>query len=201
MVRYVVGIITDESRVLLLKKSDPYWPRGLYDGIEGMVLEEDIPKNTLITKCKEKTGLDIYYWTELETTPLAESDSTLTYFLSTISKDEIEKAQSSLEYEKLELFDMKKLPSNIVFDFKHQIEEILLDKVRERRKKIKRVFSYIGYPFIAIFFLFLLLMIYGKVTKGNYLYLFEAKDELYFEVDETKRAKFKKGFIESILAY
>lgn len=197
MINYVIGIITDGTRVLLLKKSDPDWPRGLYDGIGGRVTEETLLE-TIIKKCKNETGLDILEWTELDTILLPIAGSTLTYFSTIIDKDKIETVQNTLEYEELELFDIKNLPRNIVFDLKNQIKNTISVEIKSKnRKRLKKIFVYIGY-FLII--LFLILMIFGKNVKEGFLYLIQLEQNVELE-DYSKKQEFKKGFNGRILGF
>ena len=48
--RVVVGIITDNKEILLLRKNNPDWQKGLYNGIGGKVELNTTPLETIIKK-------------------------------------------------------------------------------------------------------------------------------------------------------
>ena len=53
MMRVVVGIITDNEEILLLlKKNNPDWQKGLYNGIGGKVELNTTPLETIIKNVK-----------------------------------------------------------------------------------------------------------------------------------------------------
>ncbi len=51
--RVVVGMITDNEEILLLKKNNPDWQKGLYNGIGWKVELNTIPLDTIIKKYLE----------------------------------------------------------------------------------------------------------------------------------------------------
>ncbi|RBQ29185.1 NUDIX domain-containing protein [Aliarcobacter vitoriensis] len=187
--RYVVGIITDGKKVLLLKKNNPDWQKGLYNAVGGKVELESTPLQTIIKDCKDKIGLDIINWKELDSL-LLPNGIDLTYFFAILEENDINKAQS-LTDERVELFDINNLPKNILKDLKMQIDKIFF-KIEKKDSISKKLFIFIV---TILFVLFSSLMLLGKVQKGNFLYYLteEKKDE-----DIDKKVQFKKGFNERI---
>ena len=185
---YVVGIVTDGSKILLLRKNNPDWQKGLYNGVGGKVNLDVTPLEAIIRECQKEVGLEIPNWNQIETIPL-QSGVDLTYFFAVIEEEELKKAQS-LQDERVEFFDIDNLPKNILKDLKEQIDNIFLKIESKSHKKIKRI---IAYTSIVMVILLLSLMIIGKVAKGNYLY-FLVKEKVEEDID--KKAKFKKGFYE-----
>ncbi|WP_152633241.1 NUDIX hydrolase [Aliarcobacter butzleri] len=187
---YVVGIVTDGSKILLLRKNNPDWQKGLYNGVGGKVNLDETPLEAIIRECQKEVGLEIPNWNQIETIPL-QSGVDLTYFFAVIEEEELKKAQS-LQDERVEFFDIDNLPKNILKDLKEQIDNIFLKIESKSHKKIKRI---IAYTSIVMVILLLSLMIIGKVAKGNYLY-FLVKEKAEEDID--KKAKFKKGFYEKM---
>ena len=185
---YVVGIVTDGSKILLLRKNNPDWQKGLYNGVGGKVNLDETPLEAIIRECQKEVGLEIPNWNQIETIPL-QSGVDLTYFFAVIEEEELKKAQS-LQDERVEFFDIDNLPKNILKDLKEQIDNIFLKIESKSHKKIKRI---IAYTSIVMLVFLLSLMIIGKVAKGNYLY-FLVKEKAEEDID--KKAKFKKGFYE-----
>lgn len=185
---YVVGIVTDGSKILLLRKNNPDWQKGLYNGVGGKVDLDETPFEAIIRECQKEVGLEISNWSEIETIPL-QSGVDLTYFFAVIEEEKLKKAQS-LQDERVEFFDIDNLPKNILKDLKEQIDNIFLKIESKSHKKIKRI---IAYTSIVMLVFLLSLMIIGKVAKGNYLY-FLVKEKAEEDID--KKAKFKKGFYE-----
>ena len=184
----VVGIVTDGSKILLLRKNNPDWQKGLYNGVGGKVDLDETPLEAIIRECQKEVGLEISSWSEIETIPL-QSGVDLTYFFAVIEEEELKKAQG-LEDERVEFFDIDNLPKNILKDLKEQIDNIFLKIESKSHKKIKRI---VAYTSIVMLVFLLSLMIIGKVAKGNYLY-FLVKEKAEEDID--KKAKFKKGFYE-----
>ncbi|WP_323593879.1 NUDIX hydrolase [Aliarcobacter butzleri] len=185
---YVVGIVTDGSKILLLRKNNPDWQKGLYNGVGGKVNLDETPLEAIIRECQKEVGLEIPNWNQIETIPL-QSGVDLTYFFAVIEEEELKKAQS-LQDERVEFFDIDNLPKNILKDLKEQIDNIFLKIESKSHKKIKRI---VAYTSIVMLVFLLSLMIIGKVAKGNFLY-FLAKEKAEEDID--KKAKFKKGFYE-----
>ncbi|MFV7790593.1 NUDIX domain-containing protein [Aliarcobacter lanthieri] len=187
--RCVLGIITDGKKILLLRKNNPDWQRGLYNGIGGKVDIDSTPIDTIIKISKEEIGLDILNWNELETIILANGVE-LTYLLSLVDEEQIKKAKS-LTDERLEIFNIDKLPRNIIKDFKEQLNKVFF-KMEEKKNKIKKILIS---TLVVVLFLITSLMVIGKVTKGNFLY-YLTKEKA--EEDMDKKIQFKKGFTERI---
>ncbi|WP_026803660.1 NUDIX domain-containing protein [Aliarcobacter lanthieri] len=187
--RCVLGIITDGKKILLLRKNNPDWQRGLYNGIGGKIDIDSTPIDTIIKISKEEIGLDILNWNELETIIL-DNGIELTYLLSLVDEEQIKKAKS-LTDERLEIFNIDKLPRNIIKDFKEQLNKVFF-KLEEKNNKIKKIFIS---TLVIVLFLLSSLMVIGKVTKGNFLY-YLTKEKA--EEDMDKKIQFKKGFTERI---
>ena len=187
---YVVGIVTDGSKILLLRKNNPDWQKGLYNGVGGKVDLDETPLEAIKRGCQKEVGLEISNWSEIETISL-QSGVDLTYFFAVIEEEELKKAQG-LEDERVEFFDINNLPKNILKDLKEQIDNIFLKIESKSHKKIKRI---VAYTSIVMLVFLLSLMIIGKVAKGNFLY-FLVKEKAEEDID--KKAKFKKGFYEKM---
>ncbi|WP_206193431.1 NUDIX hydrolase [Aliarcobacter cryaerophilus] len=185
MMRVVVGIITDNEEILLLKKNNPDWQKGLYNGIGGKVELNTTPLETIIKKCQEELGVNISNWIELDS-EISSSGIEIVYFLTTLNESEIKKLQSQTD-ERAELFSINNLPTNILQDLKIQIERQFFKPKNKMNKKTK-LFIYILIP---IFIILLSLMIVGKIKTGSFLYYLTDKKE---DMDKDKSAEFIKGF-------
>lgn len=185
MMRVVVGIITDNKEILLLKKNNPDWQKGLYNGIGGKVELNTTPLETIIKKCQEELGVNISNWIELDS-EISSSGIEIVYFLTTLNEGEIKKLQSQTD-ERAELFSINNLPTNILQDLKIQIERQFFKPKNEMNKKTKLLI----YILIPIFIILLSLMIVGKIKTGSFLYYLTDKKE---DMDKDKSVEFIKGF-------
>ena len=183
--RVVVGIITDNKEILLLRKNNPDWQKGLYNGIGGKVELNTTPLETIIKKCQEELGVNISNWIELDS-EISSSGVEIVYFLTTLNEGEIKKLQSQTD-ERAELFSINNLPTNILQDLKIQIErQFFKPKNKMNRKRKLLIFI-----LIPIFIILLSLMIVGKIKTGSFLYYLTDKKE---DMDKDKSAEFIKGF-------
>ena len=185
MMRVVVGIITDNEEILLLKKNNPDWQKGLYNGIGGKVELNTTPLETIIKKCQEKLGVNISNWIELDS-EISSSGIEIVYFLTTLNEGEIKKLQSQTD-ERAELFSINNLPTNILQDLKIQIERQFFKPKNKMNRKTKLLI----YILIPIFIILLSLMIVGKIKTGSFLYYLTDKKE---DMDKDKSVEFIKGF-------
>ena len=185
MMRVVVGIITDNEEILLLKKNNPDWQKGLYNGIGGKVELNTTPLETIIKKCQEELGVNILNWIELDS-EISSSGIEIVYFLTTLNEGEIKKLQSQTD-ERAELFSINNLPTNILQDLKIQIERQFFKPKNKMNKKTKLLI----YILIPIFIILLSLMIVGKIKTGSFLYYLTDKKE---DIDKDKSVEFIKGF-------
>ncbi|MCT7433462.1 NUDIX hydrolase [Aliarcobacter cryaerophilus] len=185
MMRVVVGIITDNKEILLLKKNNPDWQKGLYNGIGGKVELNTTPLETIIKKCQEELGVNISNWIELDS-EISSSGIEIVYFLTTLNEGEIKKLQSQTD-ERAELFSINNLPTNILQDLKIQIERQFFKPKNKMNRKTKLLI----YILIPIFVILLSLMIVGKIKTGSFLYYLTDKKE---DMDKDKSAEFIKGF-------
>ena len=186
MMRVVVGIITDNEEILLLlKKNNPDWQKGLYNGIGGKVELNTTPLETIIKKCQEELGVNISNWIELDS-EISSSGIEIVYFLTTLNEGEIKKLQSQTD-ERAELFSINNLPTNILQDLKIQIERQFFKPKNKMNRKTKLLI----YILIPIFIILLSLMIVGKIKTGSFLYYLTDKKE---DIDKDKSAEFIKGF-------
>ena len=183
--RVVVGIITDNKEILLLKKNNPDWQRGLYNGIGGKVELNTTPLETIIKKCQEELGVNISNWIELDS-EISSSGIEIVYFLTTLNEGEIKKLQSQTD-ERSELFSINNLPTNILQDLKVQIDRQFF----KPKKKMNRKTKLLIFILIPIFIILLSLMIVGKVKTGSFLYYLTDKKE---DIDKDKSVEFIKGF-------
>lgn len=183
--RVVVGIITDNKEILLLKKNNPDWQRGLYNGIGGKVELNTTPLETIIKKCQEELGVNISNWIELDS-EISSSGIEIVYFLTTLNEGEIKKLQSQTD-ERAELFSINNLPTNILQDLKIQIERQFFKPKNKMNRKTKLLI----YILIPIFIILLSLMIVGKIKTGSFLYYLTDKKE---DIDKDKSVEFIKGF-------
>ena len=185
MMRVVVDIITDNKEILLLKKNNPDWQKGLYNGIGGKVELNTTPLETIIKKCQEELGVNISNWIELDS-EISSSGIEIVYFLTTLNEGEIKKLQSQTD-ERAELFSINNLPTNILQDLKIQIERQFFKPKNKMNKKTKLLI----YILIPIFIILLSLMIVGKIKTGSFLYYLTDKKE---DIDKDKSVEFIKGF-------
>ncbi|MGJ0288376.1 NUDIX hydrolase [Aliarcobacter cryaerophilus] len=185
MMRVVVGIITDNKEILLLKKNNPDWQKGLYNGIGGKVELNTTPLETIIKKCQEELGVNISNWIELDS-EISSSGIEIVYFLTTLNEGEIKKLQSQTD-ERAELFSINNLPTNILQDLKIQIVRQFFKPKNKMNRKTKLLI----YILIPIFIILLSLMIVGKIKTGSFLYYLTDKKE---DMDKDKSAEFIKGF-------
>lgn len=183
--RVVVGIITDNKEILLLKKNNPDWQKGLYNGIGGKVELNTTPLETIIKKCQEELGVNISNWIELYS-EISSSGIEIVYFLTTLNEGEIKKLQSQTD-ERAELFSINNLPTNILQDLKIQIERQFFKPKNKMNRKTKLLI----YILIPIFIILLSLMIVGKIKTGSFLYYLTDKKE---DIDKDKSVEFIKGF-------
>ena len=183
--RVVVGIITDNEEILLLKKNNPDWQKGLYNGIGGKVELNTTPLETIIKKCQEELGVNISNWIELDS-EISSSGIEIVYFLNTLNECEIKKLQSQTD-ERAELFSINNLPTNILQDLKIQIERQFFKPKNKMNRKTKLLI----YILIPIFIILLSLMIVGKIKTGSFLYYLTDKKE---DIDKDKSVEFIKGF-------
>ncbi|AYJ79984.1 NUDIX domain-containing protein [Aliarcobacter cryaerophilus ATCC 43158] len=183
--RVVVGIITDNKEILLLKKNNPDWQKGLYNGIGGKVELNTTPLETIIRKSEEELGVNISNWRELDS-EMSSSGVEIVYFLTILNEGEIKKLQSQTD-ERSELFLINNLPKNILQDLKVQIDREFL----KPKKKMNRKTKLLIYIFIPIFIILLSLMIVGKVKTGSFFYYLTDKKE---DIDKDKSIEFIKGF-------
>lgn len=183
--RVVVGIITDNKEILLLKKNNPDWQKGLYNGIGGKVELNTTPLETIIKKCQEELGVNISNWIELDS-EISSSGIEIVYFLTTLNEGEIKKLQSQTD-ERAELFSINNLPTNILQDLKIQIDRQFFKPKNKMNRKTKLLI----FILIPIFIILLSLMIVGKIKTGSFLYYLTDKKE---DIDKDKSVEFIKGF-------
>ena len=183
--RVVVGIITDNKEILLLRKNNPDWQKGLYNGLGGKVELNTTPLETIIKKSEEDLGINISNWRELDS-EISSSGIEIVYFLTTLNEGEIKKLQSQTD-ERAELFSINNLPTNILQDLKIQIERQFFKPKNKMNRKTKLLI----YILIPIFIILLSLMIVGKIKTGSFLYYLTDKKE---DMDKDKSVEFIKGF-------
>ena len=120
---YVIGLIFDDkNRILLINKLRPDWQKGYYNGIGGKVESNETFMKAMIRETKEEANLDIKKNWKLHHKDILANVQINTYYQK-ISSKEIEKFKS-LTDEKVELFEIDKLPTNTLPDIRHMIEKI-----------------------------------------------------------------------------
>ena len=120
---YVIGLIFDDkNRILLINKLRPDWQKGYYNGIGGKVEGNETFMKAMIRETKEEANLDIKKNWKLYHKDILANVQINTYYQK-ISSKEIEKFKS-LTDEKVELFEIDKLPTNTLPDIRHMIEKI-----------------------------------------------------------------------------
>ena len=145
--RVVVGIITDNKEILLLKKNNPDWQKGLYNGIGRKVELNTTPLETIIKKSEEDLGINISNWIELDS-EISSSGIEIVYFLTTLNEGEIKNLQSQTD-ERAELFSINNLPTNILQDLEIQIERQFFKPKNKMNRKTK-LLIYILIPIFII---------------------------------------------------
>ena len=175
----------DKRAIELLKKNNPDWQKGLYNGIGGKVELNTTPLETIIKKCQEELGVNISNWIELDS-EISSSGIEIVYFLTNLNEGEIKKLQSQTD-ERAELFSINNLPTNILQDLKIQIERQFFKPKNKMNRKTKLLI----YILIPIFIILLSLMIVGKIKTGSFLYYLTDKKE---DMDKDKSVEFIKGF-------
>ena len=60
--KYVTGFLfsADASHLVLIKKINPAWQRGLFNGIGGKVEANEIAVDAMVRECLEETGVLTY---------------------------------------------------------------------------------------------------------------------------------------------
>lgn len=139
MKNYVVGFITDGKRVLLIKKNRPDFQKGLYNGVGGLILENETPLDAIIRKTKSETGLEINDWIKLDTFPYPETETTLHLFQATVSKKFIKHYRTTTD-EIVRLFKIEELPFNIFPDVSYICKRRL---IKQKEQKALYQFSYL----------------------------------------------------------
>ena len=120
---YVIGLIFDDkNRILLINKLRPDWQKGYYNGIGGKVEGNETFMKAMIRETKEEANLDIKKNWKLYHKDILANVQINTYYQK-ISSKEIEKFKS-LTDEKVELFEIDRLPTNTLPAIRHMIEKI-----------------------------------------------------------------------------
>ena len=125
MKNYVVGFITDGKRVLLIRKNRPDSQKGLYNGVGGLILENETPLDAIIRKTKRETGLEINNWLKIDTFPYPET--TLHLFQANVSKKFIKNYRTTTD-EIVRIFKIDTLPVNIVTDVSYICTKRLINR-------------------------------------------------------------------------
>lgn len=94
MKEYVVGFVFDKekSQVLLIEKRRPEWQKYKYNGIGGLVENDETLRQAMIRECKEESGLDIKEWQYVAMVNCP--NITLHYFKSFIDLEHMHQFQS-----------------------------------------------------------------------------------------------------------
>lgn len=123
MIEYVVGFIFNvpQDKVLMIRKINPQWQRGLLNGIGGKVDPEDYNfpdpfHNAMVRECNEEAGLNIdfnYFLT------IQNENFKIKFYKSIIPdcliKDVVQKTEEELEWINVEdIYNRTDLMDNIV---------------------------------------------------------------------------------------
>lgn len=97
MINYVLGFAfsPDHKQVLLIKKENPPWQRGLFNGVGGKVLDTETVLSAIVREFEEETGISTIFG---QWTPVAEmgreGEWRCVVFKATLSLREFESYQS-----------------------------------------------------------------------------------------------------------
>lgn len=127
MKNYVVGFITDKKRVLLIRKNRPEWQKGLYNGIGGLMQENETPELAMTRESKEETNLDITNWTKIDTFEYPDDKIILHLFQAIVSRKNISNYKTNTD-ELVRIFKIKNLPKNIMEDVSYICKKRLIVK-------------------------------------------------------------------------
>lgn len=117
---YVLGVINDGKRTLLIKKNRPEWQKGYYNAIGGKIELNETPLEAIKRETEEESGLIISNWIQF-TKVIYSNGVVIHVFKALISEKEIEKFQS-LTDEEVFIFNKKELDNiDIIDDFIYNI--------------------------------------------------------------------------------
>ncbi len=134
---YVVGLITDATKILLIEKNRPDWQKGNFNGIGGKIEENETSLDAMIRETKEETGLSIYDWRRLSTVSFSSGD-VLFIYATMITTEQLNKYKS-LTDEKLSLFNLVDLPENLIEDTRYYINNNLISMIYNTCSKVSVV--------------------------------------------------------------
>lgn len=117
---YVLGIINDGKRTLLIKKNRPEWQKGFYNAIGGKIEPNETPLEAIKRETEEECGLVISNWIKA-TKEVHFNGGVIYIFKALISPEEIIKFKSITD-EEVNIFNKKELDNiNIIDDLIYNI--------------------------------------------------------------------------------
>ena len=131
-IKYVVGIITDMEKVVLIKKNRPDWQKGVYNGVGGKVEQNEIAIEAMKREAEEECGLclDKWFLYDIE----EPNDHMLYMFYSVVSKEQILSAKT-LTDEEIGIFDISNIPINTQNNIKIMIQDIQKSNILKNKRK------------------------------------------------------------------
>lgn len=132
MKKYVVGIIIDGERGLLIEKNRPDWQKGKLNGIGGKIEKDETPLDAIIRETIEECGLTIHRWKEIKRDICEENDVEIYYFSSYVSDCILDCYVSNTD-EKVIMYHKSSIPENVLPDIGMMIREVFGDYEYERK--------------------------------------------------------------------
>ncbi|MFG0606169.1 NUDIX domain-containing protein [Vibrio mimicus] len=130
MINYVTGFMfsQDKLNVGLIKKLNPKWQSGLYNGIGGKIEQDESPYEAIAREFQEETGVQTNpdEWKLYVT--LTRPDIYRVHFLCMIS-DKVHNVRT-MEEELVTLFPCDQLPKNIIHNLRWLIPLALDSKLK-----------------------------------------------------------------------
>ena len=114
MKRYVTGFLfsRDASHVVLIKKINPHWQRGLFNGIGGKIEDNELSIDAMIRECFEECGVATHQadWQCFAKVYRPSCYDVDVYF----AHSDLAFTAKTMEQEQIHIFKLNELPSNII---------------------------------------------------------------------------------------
>ncbi|MEH6577701.1 MAG: NUDIX domain-containing protein [Amphritea sp.] len=127
MKRYVTGFLfsKDSTHVVLIKKLNPQWQRGLFNGVGGKIEENELSSEAMVREFEEETGVTIRneLWTHYAKIIRPNHYDLDLYF----AHSERAYEARTIEKEEVHIFKVSELPDNLIPNLKWLIP-LALDK-------------------------------------------------------------------------